>query len=497
MTQDQIYNLVEAAKHGDDNAFAQLYEASYRMVYHVALGYLKNNEDAEDLTQEVFLKAYNSIHTLKDNLTFFGWLQTMAMNFSKNKLRDRKEFVSYENDTDIEQELIGDDNLEFLPDTYIIQEEQRKILNNIMRKELSDVQYQTIYIYYYNNLTVEQIASVMGVPTGTVKTRLKNSRIKIKEGVERYERITNDRISAYGAIPSIGLVINQTINSTPMRFIPFAKGMAATAAGATAGTAAATATTAALSTSLLTKVIIGTVAVGTLGVGTVVVVNHTQNSRPTIQTTMDTTITTTLATSESTTQAQVIAPVIATSSEETTITAEESTTTTSAPTSELSLSPDLHNVVMSLKSDAESFNYDSITANHPGVANYLNRNAFAYADPGDSIVMVASDYNSDGINELFICGLTDSLEDYQLLEMYSMTSTGAVRVCPTYEEYPISYHYYTGIGIVSQDDTGIVDVLKLSDDGSSLIISNSYASFDELNIQGNSIPGDNVILKDY
>ena len=71
MNQDQIYNLVEAAKHGDDNAFAQLYEASYRMVYHVSLGYLKNNEDAEDITQEVFIKAYNSIHFLNDNLTFF------------------------------------------------------------------------------------------------------------------------------------------------------------------------------------------------------------------------------------------------------------------------------------------------------------------------------------------------------------------------------------------------------------------------------------------
>lgn len=483
---------MEAAKHGDDSAFSQLYEASYRMVYHVSLGYLKNIEDAEDLTQEVFIKAYNSLHTLSDNLTFFGWLQTMAINRSKNKLRDRKEFISYEDDTDIEQELTGDDNLEFLPDTYIMQEEQRKILENIMLKELSDVQYQTIYMHYYNNLSVEQIAAVMGVPTGTVKTRLKNSRIKIKEGVERYERITKDNISVFGAIPALGLVMSQTIASTPASYIPFAKGVAATA-GAAAGTAAAGAATGAvITTSLLTKVVIGTIVVGTLGVGTVAVVKHNQGLRPTVKTTSVTTTTS----QESTIQTELTAPVVAISSTETTQTSEE-TITTEVSVVELALSPELDLVAKSLKSDVTALNYDSINLNHPGVMNYLNRNSYAYSAPGDSIILVASDYNGDGTNELFICGLSASLEDYKLLEMYSMSSSDAIRVCPLDVDYPISYNYYTGIGITSQDDSSIIDVLKLSDDGSALVVDRSYASFDELNISGTSIPGDSVTLKDY
>ncbi|MCQ2528925.1 MAG: sigma-70 family RNA polymerase sigma factor [Saccharofermentans sp.] len=499
MTQEQIYNLVEAAKHGDDNAFAQLYEAAYRMVYHVSLGYLKNTEDAEDLTQEVFLKAYSSIHTLGDNLTFFGWVQTMAANRSKNKLRDRKEYVSYEDESDLEKELIGDDNLEFLPDTYIMQETQRQVLENIMRKELSDVQYQTIYMHYYNNLTVEQIAAVMNVPTGTVKTRLKNSRIKIKEGVERYERITNDKINVCGAIPAIGLVIGQTINSTPVSFVPFAKGVAATTAGAAAGTAAAgaaTAATAAISTSLLTKVIIGAVAVGTLGVGTVAVVRHNQNSKA-AETSAQVTVATT-ETALTTAQAELVAPIVATTSTETTApSVEETSATTQAPSSELVLSPGLDSVVETLKSNAASRNYDVLAANNPGVMKYLNRNAFAYSAPDDAIIVIASDYNGDGVNELFICGLTESLEDYKLLEMYSMSPSGAVRLCPIDTDYSLAFYYCSGIGVVSQDDTGIIDTYVLSADGSSLVVSNSYGSWDEMVYQGHSIPGDSVTLKDY
>lgn len=493
MNQSQIYNLVEAAKRGDDDAFAELYEAAYPMVYHVSLGYLKNNEDAEDLTQEVFLKAYNSLNTLSDNLAFFGWVQTMAANRSKNKLRDRKEYVSYE-DTDIEQELSGDDNLEFLPDNYIMQEDQRKVLINIMRKELSDVQYQTIYIYYYNNLTVEQIASVMGVPAGTVKTRLKNSRIKIKEGVERYERVTNDKISVCGAIPAIGLVISQSIKATPMSFVPFAKfAIVGTAAGAAAGAAGTTGLFG--STSILSKVIIGVVAVGTIGAGTVAIVNYNQNSKPAVETTVTTTIETTI----NTTQTEALAPVIATTSTETTITSEEesTTTTTVTPALSLTLSSELDSIVLSLKSDATSRDYDSIASNHPGVMKYLNNNAFAYSDPEDAIIVIASDYNGDGTNELFICGLNGSLEDYRLLEMYSMTSSGAVRVCPISADYELSYHYFTGIGVVSQDDSYIVDVLKLSEDGSALIVDKSYNSFDDLDIHGSSIPGESKTLKEY
>ncbi len=77
-----------------------------------------------------------------------------------------------------------------------------------------------------------------------------------------------------------------------------------------------------------------------------------------------------------------------------------------------------------------------------------------------------------------------------------MTSSGAVRVCPISADYELSYHYFTGIGVVSQDDSYIVDVLKLSEDGSALIVDKSYNSFDDLDIHGSSIPGESKTLKE-
>lgn len=268
MDQDTINYLVECAKQGSDDAFAQLYDAAYGMVYHVCLGYLNNHEDAEDTTQEVFIKIYNSLNTLTDNRTFFGWAQTVAIHKSIDKLRSRKVDVSFEDSVGIEDALFGDDHMEFLPDTYVMQEEQRIIMENIMIQELTDVQYQTVYMFYYNNLPVEQIAQVMAVPVGTVKTRLMNSRIKIKEGVQRYENATNDKITVAGAFPSIGMVLAGAIAKTPMNYVPFAGG-AAMAIGTSAGVG--------ITSALLTKVIIGVSAVGILGIGTAVAVNHNNN----------------------------------------------------------------------------------------------------------------------------------------------------------------------------------------------------------------------------
>ena len=61
----QLYNLVEAAKNGDSNAFTQLYNSSYKMVYLTCLGHLKNKEDAEDTTQDIPLSLHDSLQEYK------------------------------------------------------------------------------------------------------------------------------------------------------------------------------------------------------------------------------------------------------------------------------------------------------------------------------------------------------------------------------------------------------------------------------------------------
>ena len=79
MEQEQIFDLVAKAKTGDADAFTDLYNGAYKMVYLTCLGHMKNPEEAEDCAQETFITIYNKLDSLEDNNTFFGWAKTIAV----------------------------------------------------------------------------------------------------------------------------------------------------------------------------------------------------------------------------------------------------------------------------------------------------------------------------------------------------------------------------------------------------------------------------------
>ncbi|MCQ2532860.1 MAG: sigma-70 family RNA polymerase sigma factor [Saccharofermentans sp.] len=299
-----ITNAVIGSKMGDSAAFTELYNASYRMVYQICLGHLKNQEDAEDATQEVYITAFKKISTLQDNNTFFGWIKTIAVHTSLNiiQAKNRHNIIAFDDAVQNEDLIDGDDNLETLPDAYIMKSEKRKIVLDILRNELSEVQYQTVFMHYFDGLNVEQIASIMQCSTGTVKSRLKLARVKIKSGIIDYEEKTGDRLAgAACTLPFLSTLFNTHLSSTPMRFIPFASGKAAMEltkifkAGKAVPNPATQATTpsnpakpsngkghtsrgkdvvkTAATKSIITKIVAGISALAVIGVGAVAVTN--------------------------------------------------------------------------------------------------------------------------------------------------------------------------------------------------------------------------------
>lgn len=267
----QLYNLVEAAKNGDSNAFTQLYNSSYKMVYLTCLGHLKNKEDAEDTTQEVFIQVYNKLQNLENNYTFYGWVKQIAVFTSINKFNSRRDHLSYDDTIGSDENSQGDDNLEILPDTYVLRDEKRKIVMDIMEKSLSEVQYQTLFMYYYDDMPIDLIARFMNVPEGTVKTRLKSAKAKIKQGIEEYENRTGDKLAVNGAIPSIALILKSSINSAPVSLMPFS-GLGTT--GAAIKGAAAKSAKAAAAKGAGTKVVASLLAVSAIGVAGVGAFHH-------------------------------------------------------------------------------------------------------------------------------------------------------------------------------------------------------------------------------
>lgn len=194
--------LLKRAKEGDESAFTEIYRKSERLVYTTCYGILKNKEDAEDATQDTYLALYNSIDTIKEEKALLAWLSRTAFYKSDDIRSKKKPGIAYE-DAIATNEITeqADDNLDSLPEAYITVKTNRDIINKIVKEELSEAQYVTTLLYYYNELPVSDIAQMMNCPEGTIKTRLSDSRKKIKKGIESYEHIFKDSLAGAAGAP--------------------------------------------------------------------------------------------------------------------------------------------------------------------------------------------------------------------------------------------------------------------------------------------------------
>ena len=205
---DNYAELVARFKSGDESAYERLYEQTKQLVYTTCLGILKNEDDAFDAMQETYLTVYRKIVNLKDDKAFVAWIKKIASSKALTLYKKKKGNVSYDDAVAVDESLLLDDDLESLPDSYIMEKTKREALDKIIKESLSDVQYQTIHMHYYGELSVETIAELMECPVGTVKTRLMKSRAKIKEGVKKYETDNKDAFAATPAVPFLTRFFN-------------------------------------------------------------------------------------------------------------------------------------------------------------------------------------------------------------------------------------------------------------------------------------------------
>lgn len=286
--------LLKRFKGGDDSAFGEIYEKSSRLVYTTCYGVLQNKEDAEDAAQETYISLYNHIDTIKEDMTLVSWLSRTAYNKASDIKAKKKPGVAYEEAVASEEILEYDADLETLPETLITTKTNRDIIKKIIRDKLSDDQYETVLLYYYNELPLSAIADVMHCPEGTIKSRLKVSRAKIKSGIESYEKLHGDKLAGAAATPFLTRFFGECSNELTIPAInPFPANIAANTAAAsgasegaeaaktaetvkaakTAG-AAKTGAKASFLSSPLTKAGIAVVAVAALAVPTVFAVKN-------------------------------------------------------------------------------------------------------------------------------------------------------------------------------------------------------------------------------
>ena len=182
--------LVFAAKNGNVKCFEELYKLYYDKIYALAVTVMKNRSDAEDILQTTFIKAWQNLNKLENNSAFNTWLQRITLNQCNSLLRKNKSLYSTDDEGE-NGELLQIESDLMLPEEYTEREDLSIRLKAIIY-ELSVVQRETILLYYYNNLSVEEIAHTMDCSEGTVKSRLFLARKAIRTEIEEQEKKTGE-----------------------------------------------------------------------------------------------------------------------------------------------------------------------------------------------------------------------------------------------------------------------------------------------------------------
>lgn len=171
--------LVADAKKGDNKAFQVLLKKYRKSVYYMLLKMVKNADDAEDLTQEAFAKAFNSIEKFDSKYAFSTWLFRIATNNCIDFIRKKRvQTVS------IDQPVEGDDgsNMRFdvkdeeLDPNEAMLKKQRKRYLNMAIERLPEKYKVLVQLRYFQELSYEEVARELEIPLGTVKAQLFRAR---------------------------------------------------------------------------------------------------------------------------------------------------------------------------------------------------------------------------------------------------------------------------------------------------------------------------------
>jgi RNA polymerase sigma-70 factor, ECF subfamily len=182
-SRDADRELLEAVLEGDNTAYRGLVEKYQTRVYSMVYGMVRNREDARDITQEAFVKAYHSLKGFRLESSFYTWLYRIAMNLSIDLTRKRKRReVSGFDENIASKDADGVIDVAHHGDSPSKALERKQLLGRIMAsmQKLSDDQRQVILLREVEGLSYKEISDVMEIPEGTVMSRLFYARKKLQ-----------------------------------------------------------------------------------------------------------------------------------------------------------------------------------------------------------------------------------------------------------------------------------------------------------------------------
>ena len=181
--------LIQQAIEGEETAQQELYNRTYSDVYFTILAITKDNDLIMDVLQDTYLTAFQKLEQLKESNSFRAWVRSIAHNKTLNALRDRRvlytaSVVSVETENVLNVE---DNRIENMPEATIDQQETSRLVREIL-DVLPDEQRIVIGMFYYDQMSVSEIAEELECSENTVKSRLNYGRKKIQSKVLELEK---------------------------------------------------------------------------------------------------------------------------------------------------------------------------------------------------------------------------------------------------------------------------------------------------------------------
>src|SRR3954464_11840439 len=181
--------LVDAARQGDVGAFEQLVKRYDRNVFRIAQHITQNREDAEDVVQDAFLKAYSNLGQFQGQSKFYTWLVRIAVNEALMKLRKRRpeRMVSLDEDVKTEEDSLPREVADWSPNPE--QQYTQAELRDILGKTIQGLPagFRTVFVLRdVEGLSTEETAEALELSIPAVKSRLLRARLQLRERLGRY-----------------------------------------------------------------------------------------------------------------------------------------------------------------------------------------------------------------------------------------------------------------------------------------------------------------------
>ncbi|HLX74008.1 MAG TPA: sigma-70 family RNA polymerase sigma factor [Terriglobales bacterium] len=182
-------SLVQAAKKGDVSAFGELVKRYDRNVFRIALHITQNREDAEDVVQDAFLKAYENLEQFQGQSKFYTWLVRIAVNEALMKLRRRRpeRMVSLDQEVQTEEDSMPREVADWSPNPEQLYNQSE--LRDILGKTIQGLppSFRTVFVLRdVEGLSTEETAQALELSVPAVKSRLLRARLQLRERLNRY-----------------------------------------------------------------------------------------------------------------------------------------------------------------------------------------------------------------------------------------------------------------------------------------------------------------------